>query len=381
MGTTSLCRLCGGLLKANAKRCRSCGAKVNSAQSVTTPTVSTFHTGVGSTPPQNQGDVHASPPAAAQSGDGALARKLIPLNKAKNLFLALSVFSFTPFAILFLIVFVADTLTDAQAGMLFSSLFLTGILGFAFLFISRSFTKKKKALISTYIVEELLNERFSLAHYDPLDTFSDEILASSALRRWHRSKGNDFFAATYRGVSFQFADVRLIRQSGRNSHTVFQGQWLLLDLHHEISSPLMVSSIEKKGHFPRQFRTSIPTGNAIFDKEFTVLTETPELVPKIVTEGLITFLLPKNHESIDADYPFALSPQNEYHLFFKDKRMHIAINSGRDLFEPCSNVDNIPAMRERILREIGSIQEIIDLMLGIPALFQTEDMPKTEDMI
>jgi len=376
MSNTSLCRLCGGLLKAKARRCRSCGARVQAPSSPTQINTQTFDPPKVEMPDFTREtsvqdvEVTASSPAPPELPvtpvtDCTLSEKLMPLNKKRQFSYILGVIFLVPAAVLFLVSYI-----NATESLLALSVLL-GAGGGISLFISNNFTKEKKALISSHVIAGMLAEQFALESYNPLSTFSQEEVERSELRRWHRISGNDMFSASYRGVSFRFADVKLVRQSGRSSHTVFKGQWLILDLPNEISAPLMVSELEKKGRFPRALRTSIPTGNEHFDSKFTVLTENPELVPQIVTNDLISFLLPTNYENIDFDDPLAMSfmQLSEHHLFFKGKEAQIGIHSGRDLFEPCRNVDDIPALRERILDEMDDIKKVIDGFLLIEHLF------------
>ena len=378
MSNTSLCRLCGGLLKAKARRCRSCGARV---QNTPTPppqiNTQTFDPPKVKMPdftretPTQDVVATSSPPTPPDTPvtDCTLSEKLMPLNKKRQFSYILGVIFLVPAAVLFLVSYI-----NATESLLALSLLL-GAGGGISLFISNNFTKEKKTLISSHVITGMLAEQFELYSYNPLSTFSQEEVERSELRRWHRISGNDMLAANYRGVNFHFADVKLVRQSGRSSHTVFKGQWLILDLPNEISAPLMISTLEKKGRFPRGQRNSIPTGNEHFDSKFTVLTENPELVPQIVTNSLISFLLPTNYENIDFDDPLAMSfmQLSEHHLFFKGKEAQIGIHSGRDLFEPCRNVDDIPALRERILSEMDEIKAIIDAFLQIDALFEVSN--------
>lgn len=363
MSNTSLCRLCGGLLKEKARRCGFCGAKVNRTPGHTPASVSPVPTPNFSAPapppPVPNPQVETSPSPFPIS-DCTLSEKLIPLNKKRQFFFTLSIPLLVLAGISFLL-FALEPFASTLADILFFFLFLfCGILGGVFFFLSTQHTKEKKALISTYIVEEMLKEHFTLSSYEPLSTFSLEQIKASHLRRFHRIHGNDLIKATYKGIPFQFSDIRLIRQSGRSSHTIFRGQWLIIDLEKAIPAPLMVSEIEQKGKLKKGIK--VFTGHSAFDLQFTTLTENQELAPQILTPEFIHFLLATDNDT------FA----HQKHLLFSNKRIHMGIKSNQDFFEPCKNVDNIPLMRQRLLGEIDSIKEALDGVL-LTNLFSAED--------
>jgi len=297
-----------------------------------------------------------SPVVTPSSGDAALSEKLQPLNVKKQIFQTIGFLLLAPaLFVLFL----------SRAGMVDGGLtlglgVLGGILGAICLYISNSYGKEKKALISKHVIQGVLEENFELVKYAPLESFSEEQLRISQLRGWNKFKGNDFFQAKYKNVSFQFSDVWL----GRSRANRLKGQWLILDLYREIPAPLIISELERRGDLGRKARVQLE--QTPFSDRFTVLTESPDSIPKILTPEFIEYLLTADDQSF----------YNGQHLFFMGKQAHYGINSELDLFEPCDNVQNIPALRERVQEEIDHIKRIIDGFLLIEGLFQgaeTED--------
>jgi len=334
---TNSCKLCGAILKSRARRCYSCGSAVNASEA-----------------PRK--DVPASAPSAVQprSGDAALSGKLRPLNLKKRIFEAVGWMSLIPAGIAGLFFFIGESGLGAAIAI------VGGIVGGVCLYISRRYVKEKKALISDHVVKGMLADNFELIEYASQETFSEEQIQVSQLRGWNQITGNDWFRAKHNDVSFAFSDVVLRQAGGRSSSTKFRGQWLILDLHKEFSAPLLISEIEQKGMFSRRARAQMEqTSFEVEDTTFTVLTESPEIIPQVLTPKFREFL--STTTSREMFY-------YEKHLFFMDKQVHIGIGTWHDLFEPCSNVQDIPALRERIQSEIDFIKEIIDGFLLIEGL-------------
>ena len=290
--------------------------------------------------------------------DCTLSEKLIPLNRKRQLFLILGVVFFIPAFIM------------VNASTLHEYFDFFPLIGFTLLFFAasstsfylcRQYANKKKALISTHFLHSMLAEQFKLHHFDPLSYFLADELNVSQLqpRHWNATEGNDLFHASYQGVTFHFSNIRLFNNAPRyrNSNWKLKGQWLILDLHKAISAPLIVSELENKGQMGKAAR--IETENADFDKRFTVLCEHPDLVPQVLSEDFMKFLL--HYDCIFA--------YHKRHICFTENAVHICIKSDRYIFSPWGYVDNIPAMRERILSEMDEIKKIIDGFLQIDALF------------
>jgi len=240
------------------------------------------------------------------------------------------------------------------------------ILSLFFLHKSHQYAKEMKGFISTYVVAGMLAENFELTQYDPLSSLTEEQLIISQLQGWDRHTGNDFFQGKHRGISFTFSDVALFKKKkldGRDDK-VFEGQWLILDLHNKLPAPLMISTLETKGGFDKETKVQVqPEG---LGDRFTVLTTSPHVVPQVLTPAFIEYLLTPNNL---AGYTFST---HRPHVFFDRMQAHIGLYTWDDLFEPCANVRDIPALRERVQKEIDYIKRIIDGFLLTDGLFAVE---------
>ncbi|MCL2843502.1 MAG: DUF3137 domain-containing protein [Oscillospiraceae bacterium] len=277
--TTSFCHLCGALLKRRTRRCSSCGSAVN--RSTTTPE------------PKSAPQV-----ARPSSGDAALFEKLQPLQVEKDRHQRIGG------AIFVVALAVTFIFSIGEIGLGIALGVLGMIAGGAFFYISTLFiTEEKKALISTHIVQGMLADNFELVRYLPKETFTEGQLKRSQLRGWNAHIGNDWFQAEYKGITFSFSDVKLMSE-GRDWTPFFKGQWFIVDLHKEMAAPLIISELERRGALGRGARIQIE--QKPFGDIFTVLTESPSLIPQVLTPDFMEFLVAIRH---------SLS-HTEIHLFF-----------------------------------------------------------------
>jgi len=201
--------------------------------------------------------------------------------------------------------------------------------------------------VSAHVIGGVLADNFELVKHDPQESISGEQLRASRLRGWGRSEGSDFFEAKYKGISFVFSNVKLYDERIRGE-TILDGQWLVLDLRKEMPGALMISGLEKEDRLDKA---------TVQIEQFAVRTEFPELVSEVLTPAFVLFLL---------------SMRPRVHLFFEGKQLYFGVDAGKYLFEPWFKVQEIPALRERVQREIDDIKRIIDGCLLLDWLFQEE---------
>jgi len=230
------------------------------------------------------------------------------------------------------------------------------------------YTEQQKALIGTHVIEGMLAENFELIKYAPNLSLKEEQLVVSQLRGWDRHTGNDVFQAKYKGITFTFSNIRLLRGARYGGPTVSKGQWLILDLHKENSTPLMISTLEKRGGFVKEARVKVkPEG---ISERFTLLTEAPETIPQILPPDFIEFLITPRHPlGHKVSY-------HEIHVFFGRTQVYIGLQTHHDLFELGDDMRDIPAFRRRVQKEINYIKSTIKAFSLIESLFGSEESDK-----
>jgi len=309
-------------------------------------------------PPKAPAELERAPKqqvVAPDLSDAALAAELRPLNERKRKF---EILAWSAFGLAFF-VFLGASIMASNGGRLLS---LSGMaLGGLLLWGSRACIKEKKVIISAHVIQGMLADNFELIEYIPHHFFQKQQLGVSQLQGWSTNKGNDFFRAKYKGVSFAFSDVWL----GNGRTTTFKGHWLILDLHKEIPAPLIISELEKWGELGQE--AWIYMAQEPFRDTFTTLTKSPELLSQVLTPAFIEFLLTTRHP-----FGYTFSFHQPKHLFFGGTQVHFSIHTNHDSFEPCDDAQDVPALRVRVQREIDFIKNVIDGFLLIDGLFEEE---------
>jgi len=162
-----------------------------------------------------------------------------------------------------------------------------------------------------------------------------------------------------------FSDIHLEdRHVGkdRRSVTIFRGQWILCELGRRIGSPLIIRERPKGKLMNKIAKTesNITTENAVFNERFQILSDDPQTAHDILTPSFTNYI-------ISAD----MAADAQTYMYFGDKWVHIAINSGKDSFElgKGSELTDLPRMQERFKAELRYVTNIIDGLLQNSYLF------------
>ena len=169
--------------------------------------------------------------------------------------------------------------------------------------------------------------------------------------------GSDHVRGTYRGVHVELSDIRLMTVSTYTAtdkdgnprteekrKTVFQGQWLILDFHKELSADLCVFEGGRKRS------GQIETESAAFNEL------TPHMMEHILTMD----------QRAGGDI---------YLHFLKEGKVHVAVNSGRDHFEVGSlEYVKVSELLQRFRDETRYITELIDALLTVDTLYKQQEV-------
>ena len=173
------------------------------------------------------------------------------------------------------------------------------------------------------------------------------------------SDGSDHIKAVYNGVSVELGDVVLMTETEYEAEngeratqrdTVFRGQWLSWNLGRELTGRVYVSEWTKKDR--RKMKSNVTTGNEQFDKRFCVKADYPDEAYYILTPNRM-----ENNISM-ADK----SGGTVYLSFLEDGQMNIAIQTGRDSFEPGNSNVNVEELRRKFLDELHWYTDILDML-------------------
>jgi len=232
---------------------------------------------------------------------------------------------------------------------------------------------KIRMLVSDHVTLDALENSFELIEYRRKDHIDEGRLREARIRfDWDKSLGGDYFEARYRDVDLTFSDVRLIREQisiDKNGNVtkqdipVFTGQWLIVGLNREINPPVVVSERNRsllRGY--EKTRSGVQTENVRFNEKFLILTDDAHTAFYVLTPHFMEFIMSAKEVA-----------DGQKHLCFTGGHVHIAINSGRDSFEPCRDIKNVPALRARIQSEVDYIKAVIDEFLLNERLFSPRD--------
>ena len=173
------------------------------------------------------------------------------------------------------------------------------------------------------------------------------------------SDGSDHIKAVYNGVSVELGDVVLMTETEYEAEngematrrdTVFRGQWLSWNLGRELTGRVYVSEWTKKDR--RKMKSNVTTGNEQFDKRFCVKADHPDEAYYILTPNRMENIISMADKSGGTVY---LS-------FLEDGQMNVAIQTGRDSFEPGNGNVNVEELRRKFLDELHWYTDILDML-------------------
>ena len=177
-------------------------------------------------------------------------------------------------------------------------------------------------------------------------------------------QSNDYIRARHRGAEFLFSNLDLFKSESDEFYTtstsksVFEGQWLVLNLDRDNLPRMAIDEYHPLDKFPRLPSVKHPTNNKIFNKKFWILADDPQMVPAIATPVFIDHIM-----SIDQA---TLGASNGKKLFFiQGRRMHIILYTKRFFFEE----NKFSQVLARIEADVNCIKYILDVMLFNGGLF------------
>jgi hypothetical protein len=279
-----------------------------------------------------------------------LAPKIRRYNILGKIFLVVGLVGFMPLIILLSILVIFPPLG-----------FLPIVASIVFYARALKYEGQLKEFVSDNIIKGVLSDTFQLSVYEPLERIEEPVIKDVKLiENWNRAGGSDLIEGYYRGVKFTFSDLHLEFVSGgknKGRKTRFKGQWLILELAKEL--PHAVQLIEDG-----KAKSDIETENIEFNRKFQIKTTDPHTAFYLLTPHFMEHILSADRRA----------NARTYMSFGGDcKQAHIALHSGRDLFEAVDakrlSVQNVEMMRNQMQWDAKYITGIIDELLLNQCLF------------
>lgn len=222
-----------------------------------------------------------------------------------------------------------------------------------------------KTLLSDHIVSDALREVLEEVEYTPSRGIPSELVEAAGMVfpfEYNGSRGSDYIRGVYHGRKVALSNITLYQTESfyseersaweERKEKKFQGQWLVCDLGNALSGPVRLS--ESTSALRRQHKNdSVEAESAAFHGRFLVTAASPQEAKSLLTPRMMSSILAAADRSSG----------KVYLAFLPDGRLHVAVNSGRDLLELGAGKADPPRLRQRFLDELHWFTDLIDALL------------------
>lgn len=183
--------------------------------------------------------------------------------------------------------------------------------------------------------------------------------------------GSDHIKAVYNGLNMELGDVELIdktEETDEEGHTMtrqftfFKGQWLTCDFGKELAGQVYLSERTKKDR--RSLKSNVTVDNEQFCRRFCVRADDPQEAYRILTPHMMENILTLADKS----------GGTVYLAFLRDGKMHLAVQTGRKLFELGNSNTKVEELRRKYLGELRWFTEVIDMLRAEDSLYKEENL-------
>lgn len=217
---------------------------------------------------------------------------------------------------------------------------------------------KMKELAAAELIPQTLSQVLEHVAYDPKGRIGDHVVRHVPMGfpfDFDEIRGNDRIAGTYRGLRLEMSDLELVdvrtvhTKNGTRTErvTVFKGQWIICQFKKQLSADVLLSERSALG---QMFKLGgIKTESEAFNSRFCIRSASEHDAFYLLTPHRMERVL-----SMDA-----LAQGDSYLRFGRDGLVHIAVSTGRNLFEIGPERD-AESLRQKFLREIRSVTALLD---------------------
>lgn len=239
--------------------------------------------------------------------------------------------------------------------------------------ISGKHSEALKRQLGDELVRGALEEVFGKVEYEPFRHISEETARSAGMLfpfGFNVVNGSDRIRAVYHGLNIELSDVELVErtdyydeETSEWKHTdkkVFSGQWLACDFGKELSADLRLAESAKLNR--RERANSITTDNEAFNRRFVVRSENEHEAFYILTPHMMEYILSMAQKS----------GGEVYMSFLRGGKLHVALASGRDLFELGKGTVDAAALRQKFAGEIRWFTGLLDELRLVDPLYRKD---------
>ena len=218
-----------------------------------------------------------------------------------------------------------------------------------------------KDTVAAPVTGTLLNEVLDNAVYEPNKHLPVEMLRidMGIPMGYNTVYGSDYVQGTYQGIPLQFSDIKMtsrytVHEEGGGTHeaeeTRFQGLWVIFRFNKQMSADVIVS--ERAKLLAKLKKADVKMENDAFNKKFCVRTENPEEAFYVLTPHMMEYLMELDEHAHG----------DTYIHFQKDGTVQLAINTGKDFFEPNLKFSSVEQYNEHFRQQLRYITGLIDAM-------------------
>ena len=170
----------------------------------------------------------------------------------------------------------------------------------------------------------------------------------------------DYVCARYKGTFFEQSDVLIQQSNGRSNSTLFRGRWMIFNFNKSFKADLQIvekgfgCARHRQFFADRETRLKkVPMESEVFNEAFRVYAQNEHDAFYIITPALMERLL-----------SLAYCCHGKLMLCFSGSRLHVAINDGRDFFEPESVFQPVRKRSEiwKTESQLRAVTQMIDLL-------------------
>jgi len=222
---------------------------------------------------------------------------------------------------------------------------------------------KMKELAAAGLIPQALAQVLEDVSYDPRGRIGDHVVRHVPMGfpfDFDEVKGSDHISGTYKGLRMEMSDLELVdvrrvhTKNGTRTErvTVFRGQWIICQFRRQLSADVLLS---ERGALGQMFKLGgIKTESEAFNSRFCIRSDSEHDV----------FYLLTPHRMEQVLHMDALADGDSYLRFGRDGLVHIAVSTGKNLFEVGSDRD-AESLRQKFLQELADITALLDaLCLG-----------------
>ncbi len=298
-----------------------------------------------------------------------LSRKAAKLN---TIGFRIIIFAFVLTALLYLFMYLGDNADtymyslDSPGVLISLAVVSVGLVGGGLIVLSGSYKKKLDSYISNHFAQDILANFFTVDTYEKFEHIDKPTVKETKLiDGWNKLRGTDYVKGRYKSVRMRMSDLQLVKvvhshDEGTTSRevTVFKGQWIICEFHNDVSVDFV---IKEKGVPADYNRNAFGADSLAFNARYDIETRDAESASQILTPQYMNSI----HEASDI-------LGGNLRLRFHDGRVHIALNSGLDLFEVSNNeseLTELTALSNRFYNELERIATVLDLLTNNEQLF------------